>query len=61
MAHANPIGGSTVYIDDSGNDSGNAAIPEDTFTADGWPTGVRFTGPGDTYGSGVVLDIDGDT
>ena len=60
MAHANAIGGSTVYIGDSGTDTGTAVIPEDTFTPDGWPTSVRFTGDGDTYGGGTVLDIDGD-
>ena len=59
MAHANPVTGATVYIDDSGTDPGTV-IPEDSFTPDGWPTAIRFTGPGDTFGSGVVLDIDSD-
>ena len=61
MPHANAVTGATVYIDDSGGDPGAVAIPEDTFTPDGWPGAVRFVGPGDTYGSGVVLDIDADT
>ena len=39
---------------------GDPAVPEDTLTRDGWPTTIRFVGPGDTYGSGVVIDIDSD-
>ena len=58
MAHANPVSGATVYIDDSLPSV--VDVPEDTFTADGWPTTVRFVGPGDSFGSGVVLDIDSD-
>lgn len=57
MAHANPVGGATVFFDDPAPSDG---VPEDTFSPDGWPGVVRFTGPGDTYGSGVVIDIDAD-
>lgn len=68
MAHANAVTGATVYIDDGTNGmagTGTAGtveigIPEDTFTPDGWPTTIRFVGPGDSYGSGVVVDIDSD-
>jgi hypothetical protein len=66
MAHANSISGATVYIDDGTNGyAGTAAagtveigIPETLFTPDGWPTTDRYVGPGDSYGSGVVVDID---
>ena len=54
MAHANPVGGATVFFDDPPTGD----IPEDTFTLDGWPGVIRFVGPGDTYASGVVIDID---
>lgn len=65
MAHAcaarsvasRPENGATVYIDDIGVD---IVIPEDTFTPDGWPTTIRFVGPGNTFGSGTVIDIDSD-
>jgi hypothetical protein len=62
MAHANSVTGSSVYIGDGtdGMVSGDGIIPEDTFTSDGWPTTIRFTGPGDTFGSGIVIDIDSD-
>ena len=60
MPHANPITGATVYLDDNGTGDGNVAVPEDTLTSDGWPGAIRFVGPGDTFGSGVVLDIDSD-
>ena len=65
MPHANPLG-ATVYVDDGtagmapADGSAPVAVPEDSFTPDGWPTAIRFTGPGDTYGSGVVIDIDSD-
>ena len=58
MAHANAFG-ATVYLDDNGT-MPDSAVPETTLTVDGWPTTDRFVGPGDTYGSGVVLDIDAD-
>jgi len=58
MAHANNITGATVYVDDGTGGYGPAPVPEDTFTADGWPTTDRWTGPGNTFGSGVVIDID---
>jgi hypothetical protein len=71
MAHANAVTGATVYVDDGtggmagipapdGSGSNPVVVPEDTFTPDGWPGAVRFTGPGDTFGSGVVIDIDSD-
>ena len=60
MAHANSTGGATVYVDDLGG-AGGIFVPEDTFTPDGWPTTDRFTGPGNSYGSGVAIDIDLDT
>lgn len=66
MAHANSINGATVYVDDGTNGYAGTGTPgtvetpppETSFTPDGWPTTDRFVGPGDTYGSGVVVDID---
>ena len=66
MAHANAINGATVYVDDGTNGMAGVGTPgtvetiapETTFTPDGWPTTDRFVGPGDTYGSGIVVDID---
>ena len=53
--HSNSLTGTTVYIDDV------TVVPEDSFTPDGWPTNIRFVGDSDTFGSGVVIDIDTDT
>ncbi len=53
MAHANAIGGATIFIDE------NVAVPpEDTvFDPDGWPLpGIRLVGGG----ASVVVDIDAD-
>jgi hypothetical protein len=66
MAHANAVTGASVYVDDGTNGyagSGTAGtveigFPETSFTPDGWPTTDRFVGPGDTFGSGIVIDID---
>lgn len=66
MPHANPVTGATVYIDDGTNGYAGVSvagtveigIPEDTFTPDGWPTTIRFVGPGDSYASGIAIDID---
>jgi hypothetical protein len=68
MAHANPVTGATVYVDDGTAGMAGTGIagtveigvPEATFTPDGWPTTDRFTGPGNSWGSGVVTDIDSD-
>jgi hypothetical protein len=50
MAHANPSGGTTLYIDE------NVVIPEDYFDPDGWPVNTRLVGPG----ASLVVDIDSD-
>ena len=49
MAHVGAEQGATVYIDEG------FATPEDTFTLDGWPTTVRFVGPGLTV---EIIDSD---
>jgi hypothetical protein len=55
MPHASPDAGATVYIDDLGG-LGGIVVPEDTLTPDGWPTTIRFVGPG----ASLVVDIDAD-
>ena len=46
MAHANPVAGSTVYIDEPTNAGLGGVVPEDTVTVDGYETAVHFVGPG---------------
>lgn len=48
MTKANAVSGTTMYIDD------NVDVPEDSFDPLGFPTTIRFVGPG----ASPVVDID---
>lgn len=48
MAKASDVGGMTMYIDE------NVIVPEDSFDPQGFPTSIRFVGPG----ASPVVDID---